>query len=108
MRRRIIIEPEALQDLEEQFDYLAKHNADAARLFLDSWQETFDDLAAMPSMGARRDFGGPKYPGLRTWPMRGFRKILVFYESMNTELTVLRVLHTSRDIETIFKQANEE
>jgi toxin ParE1/3/4 len=106
--RRVIIEPDALQDIDNQFNYLAKENPEAARRFLTAWQDTFNELAVMPNMGSPVDIGTPRYPGMRMWPIRGFRKIVVFYISSTNDINILRVLHTAQNIEDIFKHMNEE
>lgn len=38
----------------------------------------------------------------------GFEKHLIFYQANDTELRVIRMLHSSRDIESIFKLEDEK
>jgi toxin ParE1/3/4 len=71
---------------------------DAARRYQKAWQSAFDTLAEMPGLGAPRDYGNPKFTGVRVWPVPGFKNYLIFYQFTEVELNVLRVLHGARDI----------
>ena len=103
MTRRVILDPEADRDIEEQFDYLAARRLDAALRFLQATSDTFEQLAEMPGMGAPRRFNNPKLAGVRMWPIRGFENYLSFYLTTEESIQVLRVLHGARNIERIFE-----
>jgi len=74
----------------------------AAR-FLVAAEATFERLAGMPGMGrpflARRR----RLAGVRVFPVRAFRKHLVFYRPLARErgVEVIRVLHAARDIGSV-------
>ncbi|MEX1025024.1 MAG: type II toxin-antitoxin system RelE/ParE family toxin [Planctomycetota bacterium] len=42
--------------------------------------------------------------GLRSFPVKGFDKHLIFYRSTEHGIEVLRVLHGARDLGTIFEE----
>jgi plasmid stabilization system protein ParE len=50
-----ILAPEALQDLQELWDYIATENLDAADRVIDTLFAAFERLAAMPGLGHTRE-----------------------------------------------------
>jgi plasmid stabilization system protein ParE len=50
-----ILAPEALQDLQELWGYIATENLDTADRVIDTLFAAFERLAAMPSLGHRRE-----------------------------------------------------
>jgi plasmid stabilization system protein ParE len=66
---RIVIRPRAAADIEDCAIYLLPRSLDAAIRFADAVAADFEKLAAMPGMGAIRDFAHPAYAGLRSWPV---------------------------------------
>ena len=97
--------PEADQDIDEQFAYLAKQaSLDVALRFLDATHKAFQTLAQMPEMGVKRDFRNPMLKGLRMWPIKGFQHYFVFYRPIDNGIDVIRVLHVARDIESLLDQ----
>lgn len=79
MTRRVIIDPEADRDIEEQFDYFADRSIDSSLRFLQAANDTFEQLAEMPGMGAPHRCNNPELDGVRVWPIRGFENYLAFY-----------------------------
>lgn len=59
-------------------------------------------------MGVLRDYDNPAYAGMRMWHISGYRKYLVFYQVVEEELKILRVLHGARDLHGIFAPEDEE
>jgi toxin ParE1/3/4 len=57
----------------------------------------------MPGMGALREFSNPRYTGLRSWPITGFERILIFYRPTADGIEVLRILHGARNLERFFR-----
>lgn len=107
MTCRIQLTPQASNDLDDEFGYLAECNADAVRRFYAPAQETFSSLAEMPGIGALRDYQNPLFAGMRMRAINGFRNYLTFYMTTDDSIQVLRVLHGARDIERIFSPAAE-
>ena len=58
-------------------------------------------LAATPQMGPACHFRNPRLRGVRRFPVSGFEKWLVFYQSSDGDIEVVRVLHGARDIASI-------
>lgn len=46
----------------------------------------------------------PRLQGLRKWGIRGFEKYLIFYLVSEELITIVRIIHGSRDIPTILEQ----
>ena len=107
MTRRIQLTPQASNDLDNEFDYLAERNTEAARRFYAAAQETFSSLAEIPGTGVLRDYQNPQFAGMRMRAIKGFRNYLAFYLTTDDSIQVLRVLHGARDIERIFSSATE-
>jgi toxin ParE1/3/4 len=88
----------ARRDLVEHFVYLAENaDADTAERFLDSARSSFESLAEQPMIGAPIQARSPALAGMRKWPVRDFRSYLIFYLPRPDGMSVVRVLHGSRD-----------
>jgi hypothetical protein len=44
----------------------------------------------------------PKLQNIRSWQVKEFNDYLVFYRSLTNRVEILKVIHGTRDIETIF------
>ena len=97
---KVLILPAADRDLRRQLAYVdANAGLDTALRFYDAALSSFDALAAMPGMGTIIE--NRVAAGLRRWRVKGFEKILVFYRYDDTAVSIIRVLHGARDIESI-------
>ena len=74
-----ILAPEALQDLQELWDYIATENLDAADRVIDTLFAAFERLAAMPGLGHRREDLTDR--PLRFWTVDAY---LVIYRAERT------------------------
>ena len=74
-----ILAPEALQDLQELWDYIATENLDAADRIIDTLFAAFERLAAMPGLGHRREDLTDR--PLRFWTVDAY---LVIYRAERT------------------------
>lgn len=90
---RVLKRPEAENDLDEIWWYIAQDNPHNADKFLDRIQEKLLALAAFPSMGASR---ADLQAGLRCLPVGNY---LIFYFPLADGIDVVRVLHGRMDIE---------
>ncbi len=90
--------PQAIQDLEEIHDFIVKDSAPAALKLLDLFEEKFQLIAQSSKMGRKREELAPE---LRSFPAG---KYVIFYRCAQNRIEVIRVLHGSRDIETIFEE----
>lgn len=103
-RRRVALRPRADLDIDQQFEYLAiEAGTQTARRFLAGVRATLERLAADPEIGSPRRFSGSALAGLRIWPVRGFRRHLLFYRPLVDDegIEVVRLLHAARDIESL-------
>ena len=102
MTPSITIRPLAQADLAEQRDYLENTNPQVAERYLQAVEQTFNQLAQLPGLGAPREYGKPNLSGMRMRPVKGFERYLIFYLPNDNGIDVVRVLHSSRDIARLF------
>jgi toxin ParE1/3/4 len=102
--KAIIISPEARSDLNDYYNYVAQTNQDAALELFDSARKTFADLARLPGMGKRYTIPNNPQHELKQWHIKGFRKYLIFYRVQENAIEIVRILHSSQDIDRILKQ----
>jgi toxin ParE1/3/4 len=95
--------PEAHRDLDEIAECIALQNLDAAIRFCLAVEDAASKLAEMPGMGSLREFSKPALAQLRSWPIKGFRNYLLFYQPSPDGIEVLRIIHGARDIESILR-----
>ncbi len=94
---RLIVKSPVWDDLREIGLWIAKENPDAAERFLSAAEQTFQQLKLHPGLGRLRSF---TVPGVRSWPIPGFKRYLVFYLPTPKELQILAVIHGARDLAT--------
>lgn len=100
MNLEVRLVAQARLDLVEQATYLAENASfEVSDRFLDAAKSTFAKLADLPTIG--RPWEG-LYPstasGIRVWRVEGFPKILIFFRPKGSSLTILRLLHSARDL----------
>lgn len=93
---RVVKAREAAIDLDEIWLYLA-HEASpsVADRFLRHLAEKMQGLAENPLMGRDRS---DRRPDLRSWPVGSY---MIFYRALPDGIEVVRVLHGSRDIDSV-------
>lgn len=94
--KRCIFSPRSHKDFAEILDYFGETDADSALDFVTRLQLACDQLAQMPGMGRKRD---KLARGLRSFPVE---KYVIFYRIVKDDIEIVRVLHSARDIESIF------
>jgi toxin ParE1/3/4 len=94
----VVKRPKALADLAKVWDYIADDSEELADAFIAAIDAKFRTLSQHPAMGRRRD---ELAPGLRSFPVGRY---LVFYLPLSDGVEIVRVLHGSRDIETVFAE----
>jgi toxin ParE1/3/4 len=62
----------------------------------------------MPEIGAPRQFKNPILAGLRSWRVKGFEDILIFYIVQPDALHVIRVLHGQRNLKKILEREKDD
>lgn len=92
----LVVSDEARENLNQIFHHIAENNIDAARKTIRELSGKFDLLAANPSLGRAQD---RFILNLRSFP---HKKYVIFYFPIENGVEIYRVVHSSRDIETIF------
>lgn len=60
-------------------------------------EASFNALARQPGMGAPLMLTHPDLAGMRKWAVKGFGNYLIFYMPRANGVSVVRVLHGTRD-----------
>lgn len=94
----------AEEDLTKHAEFLFKQSEKVAREFLDAFDRTIRLLQDSPYLGGMCSFQNPAFQEMRVWAVAGFKHHLVFYRVMADEVEVIRIIHGSRDITSIFHE----
>jgi toxin ParE1/3/4 len=98
----LFIQEAAQDDIVSQFEWYAERGLAAiARRFRAATFDAIDALVAMPHAGTPRPSGNRQLAGLRSWPIKGFDELNVYYLAGPDLLTVIRILHDKRNIQAI-------
>jgi toxin ParE1/3/4 len=101
---RVIKRVAAKRDLTDHFVFLGENaSVEVARRFLHASNVSFQTLAQMPELGAKRTFRNPGFSSVRIWPVKSFERYLVLYRPLADGVEILRVIHGARDIERLFR-----
>lgn len=101
MKKEIIIMPRAAEDLQRQSRYIADQNPEAGHRFLLEANKVIQQLCEMPFIGKTYEPSQVRVKNLRTIPVPDFHQHLIFYLPGEKQMTIIRVLHSKRDIENI-------
>ena len=92
------VSPDARDDLDDIWDYIADQSPAAADNTLDTLIERFALLCTMPRSGeARPDLA----EGVRHLRVGSY---LILYRLRSSGIDVLRIIHGARDIPTVFRE----
>lgn len=94
---RITRRPLAEADILEIWDYIAEDSMVEADRWVDKLDEKLLLWATQPTMGRNRD---ALAPGLRSF---AFGRYVVFFLPLPDGMDVVRVLHSSRDVDASFE-----
>jgi toxin ParE1/3/4 len=96
----------AVADLRRLVDYYRKEAQHAVTMrFIDKAEQAFDQLVAMPRIGAIVGLDELPYEDIRRWHIDGFPYIIIYYREVADGIEVIRILHSSRDIPQLFRNA---
>jgi len=95
---KIIVSDEADNDLLQISSYLSERSAQATQSILDDINRCLVSLTSFPLRGSPRPDLGRDVRSVIVSPY------LVFYAARRDHVTILRVLHGSRDIEAEFRR----
>ena len=102
MTDRYVVLPKADQDLDDEADYLAEQSGPEVALnFLAATRETFELLAGQPDMGWTCRLPNPALASVRVFRVRRFERSLIFYRPAHEYIEILRVLHSSQDVDAV-------
>jgi toxin ParE1/3/4 len=98
---RIRIAGQARIDLDEIWLYIVQEsgNMDAATRVIGSITEKFALFVRFPFIGKSLD--SKTRPNIRTFSVGNYT---IFYSTKSGEIRILRILHTSRDLQSIFEE----
>jgi len=106
----VLVRTAARDDILRQYFYylVEKNAARAAERFLDAVQRATKMLCSMPGVGAPKILENPLLSGLRSWPVRGFPAMRIYYIHRGDELRIIRVLHGKRDINPMLEEESAD
>jgi len=102
MPHEIFKRPQAERDIEECFVFIAEDNLDTGVYFLAAVEDSLEQIAKYPLIGKQRNFADKRFQNVRMWRVKGFESYLIFYAVTENQIELIRVLHSSRDIEELF------
>jgi len=94
--KRLVLSPSARSDLRNIREYIASENRPAATRIVREIKAKFKTLLKFPEVGRRRN---ELKRGLRSFPVG---KYVVLYYVTEDGLEIVRVLHGSQDLDSIF------
>jgi len=102
---KFVIRTHARNDILRQYKYylIEKDAGPAAKRFIPAVQAAIAQLCKDPEIGAPRTVGNARLAGLRSWQVKGFPEIRVYYLVAKGVIRVVRVLHGKRDIYSILE-----
>jgi plasmid stabilization system protein ParE len=98
------LSPEALEDLDTIWEYIAQDNREAADRVVESAYRACANLAAHPQLGPLKRFPNNDPPDIRFFVLTDFPSYLIFYRPMPDGLEIIRVLHSAQDIDGLVGQ----
>lgn len=85
------------QDILEAVEYYLQHEPQVALSLIDALEQTYRQIQRRPALGSPRYAHELNLPGLRFRQCKRF-PYLVFYVETEQQISIWRVLHSSRDI----------
>jgi toxin ParE1/3/4 len=97
-----------IQDLIHISTYISQDNLDAGDRFLYAAEATFQQIAKMPGIGKLCNFNHPRLSQVRQFPVKGFKKHLIYYQIQGEIIDIMHVFQGSQNIVSILQQEIEE
>jgi len=98
---KFTLSPEAVDDLELIWTYIAQDNEQAADRVIEAAYRLCAILGDHPELGRAREFSQTALSGLRSFVLTDFPKYVIFYRAKGEAVEIVRVLHGARDINKI-------
>lgn len=92
----LILSPEAQDDLDSIYDYLAENSFNGARHFAQEFDRIFRLLSQSPYLGRSSDYGS----NLRRFSVHPY---VVFYRPTGNGIEIVRVLHGRQNMSAILR-----
>ncbi|MBS1832824.1 MAG: type II toxin-antitoxin system RelE/ParE family toxin [Acidobacteria bacterium] len=101
-----VIRPAARDDIIRQFRYrlLEFDDPQIGLLFLESVEGSIETITAMPQLGSPKTIRNRLLKGLRSWPVRDFPDVRIYYLVQDDVLRVVRVLHGKQNVDRILRR----
>ena len=96
---QLYITAHARADLKDIYSYISKDKPEAAKRFVKRFHDKAMDLAENPGMGKNR--GEDLRPDLFSFPVGQY---VLFYLQQSKHIVLVRVIHGSRDLPSIFSR----
>jgi plasmid stabilization system protein ParE len=96
------IQPRADGDLEVAGDELDRWQPGTAARFVAQLNDALARLEQLPRLAGKYEPESPDFPDLRVYPIPRDFGYLVFYQPTADGISVVRVLHRSRNLPAIF------
>lgn len=90
------LSPPAEEDLVDIWLFISKDSVEAADKLAGEFEKVFEILAQYPEAGRERSEIAPR---LRSFPVKRY---ILFYRPMPDGVEIVRVVHGSREVESIF------
>lgn len=92
----------AEEDIDDYVAYLEENaGLDVAARFNELVFLSLKLLQERPFLGNERLYLSPVLEGIRIWFVKGFENCLIFYRVSDRAIHIVRILHSSRDTESI-------
>lgn len=102
MTRRVIRIATASRDLDRHVDYLDENaGREVGDRYASAAGAAFERLRDMPGIGSLYENANPDLQGLRQWSIPKFEKYCLFYLQIDNVVRIVRILHTSQDVDGI-------
>ena len=88
--------------------YLEQGVPDVAERFAVAFDTCIDFIMQFPGAGASKRLENIQANGLRSWPIDGFPQLKMYYIMREDVLTIVRVLHSKRDVMSILENETVE
>jgi len=94
----IVTLPQANEDSDVFFLYLAEDSPRTANRFLDKLEETLSLIANFPQLASVFESENIELQGMGWFPVNDFPNHLIFYIPDDSQITVVRILHKAQNI----------
>ncbi|MBO3464284.1 type II toxin-antitoxin system RelE/ParE family toxin [Aetokthonos hydrillicola Thurmond2011] len=98
----VLKKPLAQADLLDIWNFIANDSFEKADQFLQKIESQLKVLGLNPGIGRKRD---SLAPDMRSFPVGNY---LIFYRPISQGIEVIRVLHGSRDIQSLFEDSESD